>query len=104
MYQSGSMTEYKPTTWEKTKNWFSSVFTNPFSHYNGIDSVPYDNYPALLHKGEEVVPATKVGRGSGNITIAKLADQIIVREEADINRIALALAYEIKAARGNMAT
>ncbi|MFE4202144.1 hypothetical protein [Aneurinibacillus aneurinilyticus] len=104
MYQSGSMTEYKPTTWEKTKNWFSSVFTNPFSLYNGIDSVPYDNYPALLHKGEKVVPSTEVRRGNGNITIAKLADQIIVREEADIDRIGAAIVRKLEEAGANMAT
>ena len=36
----------------------SSVFSSLFSpHANGLDYVPYDNYPALLHKGEAVVPS-----------------------------------------------
>ncbi|WP_276913194.1 hypothetical protein [Aneurinibacillus aneurinilyticus] len=99
MYPSGNMTPYEPSTWEKTKNWFS----NAFSNYNGIDSVPYDGYKAILHKGEKVVPSTEVrkeDKPNVNINI----NNMVVREEADINRIALALAYEIKAARGNMAT
>jgi len=28
------------------------------SHAKGLDTVPYDNYPALLHKGETVLPAS----------------------------------------------
>ncbi|MCP1354667.1 hypothetical protein [Aneurinibacillus migulanus] len=100
MYQSGNMTPYEPTLWDKTKNWFS----NAFSNYNGIDSVPYDGYKAILHKGEKVVPSTEVGKGNGNITIAKLADQIIVREEADIDRIGEAIVRKLEEAGANMAT
>ncbi|MEZ2660589.1 hypothetical protein [Aneurinibacillus aneurinilyticus] len=103
MYQSGSMTEYKPSTWEKTKNWFSSVFTNPFSHYNGIDSVPYDNYPAILHKGEKVVPSTEVRKGDKpNVTIN--VNGMVVREEADIDRIGAAIVRKLEEAGANMAT
>lgn len=32
-------------------------FTTTFSHASGIDYVPEDNYPALLHKGEKVLTA-----------------------------------------------
>ena len=34
----------------------SKVLKN-FGYAKGLDYVPYDNYPALLHKGEAVVPA-----------------------------------------------
>lgn len=65
------------------------------SHYNGLDSVPYDGYVATLHRGERVQTAQEVRaekeRGGG-LTIAKLADQIIVREDADIDKITMALA------------
>lgn len=35
-------------------SWFNNLFT---PHAKGLDYVPYDEYPALLHKGEAVVPA-----------------------------------------------
>lgn len=28
-----------------------------YSHYNGLDNVPYDGYQAVLHKGERVLAA-----------------------------------------------
>ena len=33
-------------------------------HANGLPFVPYDNYPALLHKGERVIPARAVNNRS----------------------------------------
>ena len=35
-------------------------------HANGLWSVPFDNYPALLHRGERVVPAREVSSRSYN--------------------------------------
>lgn len=73
------------------------------SHAGGLSYVPYDGYVARLHKGERVLTSGENERyssGSGRVTIAKLADQIVVREEADIDRIAVALAREIRMARG----
>lgn len=34
------------------------------THATGLDRVPYDNYPAILHKGEAVVRAREVGSGA----------------------------------------
>ena len=77
------------------------------SHYSGLDSVPYDGYSARLHKGERIMTArenkeySRGNGGSGNsISIAKLADQIIVREDADINRITDAIVTKILERRG----
>lgn len=64
-------------------------------HYHGLDNVPYDGYTARLHRGETVLTAQEAksyregggGGLGGGISIAKLADQIIVREDADIDRI-----------------
>lgn len=72
------------------------------SHAGGLDRIPYNGYQATLHKDERVLTAEEAkafrnGKG-GAVTIAKLADQIIIREDADIDRIAEALAYKIKEA------
>jgi len=73
-------------------------------HAAGLRYVPYDNYPALLHRGEAVLPrrdADLYRTSSGNVTVAKLADTIIVREEADIDRIVRALEHKLRLAAAN---
>lgn len=70
----------------------------------GLAYVPYDNYPALLHRGEQVLTraeADQYRRGQGSFHLAKLADTIVIREEADINRIANAIASRLKGAQVN---
>lgn len=61
----------------------------------GLSRVPYDGFWAKLHEGEQVLTRQEAKERSGSITIAKLADQIVVREEADIDRIAGQLAQKI---------
>ena len=46
------------------------------SHAIGSAYIPYDNYPALLHRGERVVTATENRRGTGNVDIAGLEEAI----------------------------
>lgn len=79
------------------------AFKNARPYASGLSRVPYDNFPAILHEGEEVRTASKVRSEKGSVTIAKLADQIIVREEADIDKIATKLVKRIKEERFNMA-
>lgn len=45
------------------------------SHAIGSDYIPYDNYPALLHRGEKVLTATEA-RQSGNVDFSGLEDRI----------------------------
>jgi len=75
------------------------------SHATGLSYVPYNGYVAELHEGERVLTAQQnrsMGNGFGGVSIAKLADTIVVREQADIDRIANALARKISAAALNM--
>ncbi|MFT9848967.1 hypothetical protein [Aneurinibacillus sp. REN35] len=105
IYGSGTMTAYEPSTWEKTKNWFG----NAFSHYNGIERVPYDGYKAILHKEERVVPANenrgysqgKHGLHIGNISVAINGSNATTAEQA--RQVAMLIVKEIEMAGGAMA-
>jgi len=46
------------------------------SHAIGSAYIPYDNYPALLHRGERVVTATENRKGYGQVDISGLEDRI----------------------------
>lgn len=62
----------------------------------GLDYVPYDNFPALLHQGERVLTASQArsaDRGGGvNVTFS---GPVTVREEADLDRLAAKLAEKV---------
>ena len=77
------------------------MFGNPApGHANGLRYVPRDDYPARLHEGERVLTASEARAYSNdampNITFT---GEITVREEADIYKIAKALAEELRKAR-----
>lgn len=97
----------------------------PKNHAYGLNRVPYDNYPANLHQGEKVLTRvqadqydnggvkavspvgskpTEVNTQSTNsIVISKLADSIIVREEADIDNIVNKLVKRLEKVETNVA-
>ena len=64
----------------------------------GIDYVPYDNFPALLHQGERVQTAEAARSDRGNRPIVISGNSFTVREEADIDRVASALLEKIELA------
>jgi len=76
---------------------------NEGSHFTGLDYVPYNNYSALLHQGERVLTAEEnkaMSTGTGqkienNFNISSL----VVREEADIKKIAREL-FEMQRSNG----
>lgn len=47
------------------------------SHAIGSAYIPWDNYPALLHRGERIETATEVRNNSNNIDLSNLEDRII---------------------------
>lgn len=63
----------------------------------GINYVPYDNFPALLHQGERVLTADEA-RGHKEKGVIITGNSFIVREEADIEKIAMKICGEIKKA------
>ncbi|NRT78114.1 phage tail tape measure protein [Clostridium beijerinckii] len=70
----------------------------------GLNRVPYDNYYTYLHQGERVLTrrqAEEVDQGNSrnagsSIMIAKLADSIVVREDADIDKITNQLVQKLQ--------
>lgn len=68
-------------------------------HADGIARVPFDNYPAMLHEGERVLTreeAKQQQKGVGSVTVAKIADTVVIREDADIDKIARAFAQKLQ--------
>ncbi|MFC6456543.1 hypothetical protein ACFQBO_24065, partial [Paenibacillus vulneris] len=63
--------------------------------------------PAILHRGEAVLPAPQAeeyrsGRKSGDITVNVTMNDTVIRENADIERIAGELARELQRHVGAM--
>lgn len=54
-----------------------NVTTSGFPRAIGDAYVPYDNFPALLHRGEKVLTATEARRGAGNIDLSGMEDRIV---------------------------
>ena len=59
-------------------------------HANGIWSVPFDNYPALLHKNERVVPARETGSRSYNSNL--YVEKMYMNNGVDAQGLANAMA------------
>lgn len=65
---------------------------------SGLSYVPYNGYQATLHKGERILTPEENASYGGGIQIAKLAETVIVREEADIERIAWSFVKKLQGA------
>lgn len=65
----------------------------------GIDRVPYDGYRAILHEGERVLTRVQADNQTGSISINKIADTLIVREETDIDKITQNLITKLESYR-----
>ncbi|MGX9756380.1 hypothetical protein ACWYRQ_08885 [Clostridioides difficile] len=70
----------------------------------GLNYVPYNDFSTRLHEGEMVLTKQEAnqyrsGKNGGNISIAKLADTIVIREEADIEKVTSKLVASIQMAQ-----
>lgn len=71
----------------------------------GLERVPYDDYPALLHEGERVLTASqareqdaaKTPASGGQIVIT--GNSFSVRDDSDIQKIAAELLHQIRLAQ-----
>lgn len=87
----------------ETYGYYDAMIDDPFitnkGYATGIDYVPYDNFPALLHQGERVqtaVEARSEKGGSSGVQIVMYGTTI--REDADIDRVAAALLQKMQLA------
>lgn len=69
----------------------------------GLDYVPRDNYPALLHQGERVLTANEARAqdrgGSGAPISVQITGQWSVRSDSDVDAIADAIVEKLRLAR-----
>jgi len=77
---------------------------NAGSHFTGLDYVPYNNYSALLHQGERVLTAEENKAMSTSQPVQSIENifnisSLVVREEADIEKIADKLYEKINRGR-----
>lgn len=64
----------------------------------GIDYVPYDNFPALLHQGERVQTAVEARSERSSSSVQIVMNGTTIREDADVDRVASALLEKMELA------
>ena len=71
------------------------------SHAYGLNRVPYDNFPALLHEGERVLTAREARQADqgGGTAVSISGNMFIVRQESDVSAIAEELLRRIETAQ-----
>lgn len=79
------------------------------SHANGLNHVPFDGYIAELHKGERIQKASENPYNSSGTLSSRQGSHVvihmngtIIREEADVHKIARAIVLELDAVAANM--
>ena len=64
----------------------------------GLDYVPYDNFPALLHQGERVQTAAEARGEKSSAPFQIIMNGAVIREEADVTRVASELLAQMELA------
>lgn len=68
----------------------------------GLDRVPYDNFPAMLHEGERVLTREQADKKGSNPGMPMInIENMTVREENDINKVASEILYLINKSKEN---
>lgn len=91
----GSIPEYESLPGD----WSYNADTGNSNAY-GLKYVPYDGYPALLHQGEQVLTAEEARRKSRTAAegvSVTITGPVTVRQDSDIDAIAVRLAQELEA-------
>lgn len=67
----------------------------------GFTFIPYNNFPALLHEGEQVLTASQAReyRSGSGASVVVTGNTFTVREEADIGKIAKAIVEQFSYVR-----
>lgn len=90
------------SAWADAVNNFNSGYTKHRSGHQramGIDYVPYDNFPALLHEGEKVLTAGEARQEKNGVSgIQIVMNGTVIREEADVQRVAQELLNKLEEA------
>lgn len=90
------------SAWADAVNNFNSGYTKHRSGHQramGIDYVPYDNFPALLHEGEKVLTAGEARQEKNGVSSIQIVmNGTVIREEADVQRVAQELLNKLEEA------
>lgn len=89
----GASEDFAPS---KGGSWYGSqgYYSIGGGHAFGLDRVPYDGFLTVLHEGERVLTAAEARRQDANGSMPQVTisgNTFVVREEADIERVAVAL-------------
>lgn len=76
-----------------------STMRNAKGAATGLERVPYDNFPTLLHEGERVLTASEARSYDGGSPVTVTGNTFVVRQDSDIDAIADALVEKIRMAK-----
>lgn len=102
--RSGTHTAYDPSVDPNSADFwvdYGAAFGAGGSHAYGLNRVPYDNFPALLHEGERVLTAREARQADqgGGTAVSISGNTFIVRQESDVSAIAEELLRRIETAQ-----
>lgn len=98
------LTEQQQITSDRVKRGYYGAVPNSSNgykannHANGLSYVPYDGYQATLHQGERVLTASENRSKNSAPQVNITGNNFVIREEADIGKIASEVVREIVAA------